>query len=120
MLGKSIVLGGGLLLLAAGAAEAQYFRVPPGHLPPPGLCRVWLPDRPAGLQPAPTTCATAERRAARFGGRVIYGGSGGPLEYLDPRDDVRFMRWAMRNYDFNRDGYLSRYEYRRARNAYYR
>jgi hypothetical protein len=31
-------------------------RVPDGHLPPPGECRVWYPDRPAGHQPPPFKC----------------------------------------------------------------
>jgi hypothetical protein len=31
-------------------------RIPPGHLPPPGECRVWYPDRPAGHQPPPGRC----------------------------------------------------------------
>ena len=30
--------------------------IPPGHLPPPGECRVWLPGRPAGRQAAPRSC----------------------------------------------------------------
>lgn len=30
--------------------------IPPGHLPPPGECRVWYPDRPAGHQPPPQRC----------------------------------------------------------------
>ena len=48
-------------------------RVPAGHLPPPGSCRVWYDDRPAGHQPPPTSCREAERVAARQrGGRVIY------------------------------------------------
>ena len=28
-------------------------RIPPGHLPPPGEYRLWLPDRPPGHQPPP-------------------------------------------------------------------
>ncbi|HSF33394.1 MAG TPA: hypothetical protein VLK82_23355 [Candidatus Tectomicrobia bacterium] len=30
--------------------------VPPGHLPPPGQCRLWYPDRPPGHQPPPENC----------------------------------------------------------------
>jgi len=30
--------------------------VPAGHLPPPGECRIWFPDRPAGQQPPPGPC----------------------------------------------------------------
>lgn len=30
--------------------------IPPGHLPPPGECRVWYPERPAGHQPPPYRC----------------------------------------------------------------
>ena|SRR3712207_5757393 len=38
-------------------------RVPPGHLPPPGQCRIWFPGRPPGHQPPPTSCATAMKNA---------------------------------------------------------
>ncbi|VVO89047.1 hypothetical protein PS838_02209 [Pseudomonas fluorescens] len=30
--------------------------IPRGHLPPPGKCRIWFPDRPPGHQPAPGKC----------------------------------------------------------------
>ena len=40
-------------------------RIPRGHLPPPGMCRVWFDARPAGHQPAPMSCQRAERLAAR-------------------------------------------------------
>jgi hypothetical protein len=30
--------------------------IPPGHLPPPGTCRLWYPDRPPGHQPPPERC----------------------------------------------------------------
>lgn len=42
-------------------------RIPNGHLPPPGECRIWYPDRPAGHQPPPFKCD-------RAGGRVEPGG----------------------------------------------
>lgn len=46
--------------------------IPPGHRPPPGMCRIWIDNVPPGHQPAPTDCATAVRtRPAN--GRVIYG-----------------------------------------------
>ncbi len=31
-------------------------QIPPGHYPPPGECRQWYPDRPAGQQPPPVPC----------------------------------------------------------------
>lgn len=31
-------------------------RVPRGHMPPPGQCRVWYPGRPPGHQPPPGNC----------------------------------------------------------------
>jgi hypothetical protein len=34
----------------------QQVHVPEGHLPPPGECRIWFPDRPAGHQPPPGPC----------------------------------------------------------------
>jgi hypothetical protein len=30
--------------------------VPPGHLPPPGECRIWIPGRPPGRQPRARSC----------------------------------------------------------------
>ena len=31
--------------------------VPPGHLPPPGKCRIWEPGRPPGHQLPPGPCS---------------------------------------------------------------
>jgi hypothetical protein len=48
--------------------------IPPGHLPPPGECRVWYDGRPPGQQPPPTSCREAERVVSRERrARVIYG-----------------------------------------------
>jgi hypothetical protein len=47
-------------------------RVPPGHLPPAGMCRIWIDGVPPGRQPEPTDCATARRRVPD-NARVIYG-----------------------------------------------
>jgi hypothetical protein len=34
-------------------------RVPPGQLPPAGMCRIWINGVSPGRQPAPTDCRTA-------------------------------------------------------------
>jgi hypothetical protein len=35
--------------------------IPPGHLPPPGSCRIWYPGTPPGHQPPPGDCAALAR-----------------------------------------------------------
>lgn len=69
----------GVAATSAAAQDRDVYRrgsqgIPPGHLPPPGECRVWYDNRPAGQQPSPTSCRDAERIAARDRyARVIYG-----------------------------------------------
>lgn len=43
-------------------AGARSFRIPPGHYPPPGQCRVWHPDVPPGQQDPPGDCDELERQ----------------------------------------------------------
>ena len=66
-------------------------RIPPGHLPPDGMCRVWYDGVPPGRQPRPTSCYEAERMASRDrGARVIYGNNTRQnAPYPGQRDD----RW---------------------------
>ena len=65
------------LVLAAAPLSAQVrkhdvVKIPPGHLPPKGMCRVWIDGVPPGQQPPVTTCADAvAHRVANS--RVIYG-----------------------------------------------
>ena len=47
-------------------------KIPAGHRPPAGMCRIWLDGVPPGQQPAPTDCATAVRNRPA-NGRVIFG-----------------------------------------------
>ena len=42
--------------------DGKAFHVPPGHLPPPGMCRIWLPGTPPGHQPPPGDCEELEAR----------------------------------------------------------
>lgn len=51
----------------------RYSGIPRGHLPPPGMCRVWLHDRPPGQQPAPMSCRRARILAYQYGGQLIRG-----------------------------------------------
>ena len=37
-------------------------KIPPGHMPPPGYCRIWYPNRPPGHQPPPGPCQKLERQ----------------------------------------------------------
>ena len=74
------------LTLGASPVAAQAFKgrgngrgtdgVPPGHRPPPGMCRIWIDGVPPGQQPAPTDCATAVRNRPS-NGRVIFGDDAG-------------------------------------------
>ncbi len=41
-------------------AGREGLRIPAGHLPPPGSCRLWYSDRPAGHQPPPGDCGVLE------------------------------------------------------------
>jgi len=46
--------------------------VPPGQLPPAGMCRVWIDGIPPGREPPVTDCATAQLQRP-LNSRVIYG-----------------------------------------------
>ena len=77
--------------------ESRDSRVPKGHLPPRGMCRVWIDGVPPGHQPAPTSCAQAEADRFKYSNaRVIYGdresfpGKGkGKWKSVDSRSDDR-------------------------------
>ena len=83
---RSIIAAGVILFLCAVPAFAQGsptpikvrilpFRekivLPEGFAPPTGMCRIWIEGVPAGLQPAPTDCATAVKNRP-LNGKVIF------------------------------------------------
>jgi hypothetical protein len=39
-----------------GARGGERVAIPVDHLPPPGACRIWLPDRPPSNQPPSGPC----------------------------------------------------------------
>lgn len=56
---------------AQGRSTAATLGIPPGHLPPPGQCRIWEPGRPPGHQRRPGPCRELERQVRR-GDWLVY------------------------------------------------
>ena len=54
-----------------GPSPAASLGIPPGHLPPVGQCRVWVPGTPPGHQAAPRSCQGIEH-AAPAGSWIVY------------------------------------------------
>ena len=75
---RNILVTVGLVATMAAPIGAQsrahsQDRIPPGHMPPPGACRVWYDGIPPGQQPPPMSCRDAERIATSSrAARVIY------------------------------------------------
>lgn len=46
---------------APGPPPHAQLGIPPGHLPPPGECRIWYPGEPPGQQPPPGPCYRLSR-----------------------------------------------------------
>ncbi|MGD8869899.1 MAG: hypothetical protein PVI01_19935 [Gemmatimonadales bacterium] len=45
-----------------GPSTAATLGIPPGHLPPPGHCRIWVPGEPPGHQSPPGSCSALAGR----------------------------------------------------------
>lgn len=55
-------------------------RVPPGHYPPPGECRLWYAGRPPGHQPRPVPCGRLIG-SVPHGAFVLYNGRAWDTDY---------------------------------------
>lgn len=55
-------------------------RVPRGHYPPRGECRVWYGGRPPGRQPPPVRCDLLYGRAP-YGAFILYNGNAWDADY---------------------------------------
>ncbi|HEX9581185.1 MAG TPA: hypothetical protein VF970_08795 [Gemmatimonadales bacterium] len=56
---------------ARGPSTAVTLGVPPGHLPPAGMCRVWVQGTPPGRQARPRACEGIVA-AAPAGSMILY------------------------------------------------
>ena len=46
-----------------GRYESKLPEIPPGHMPPPGKCRIWFPGEPPGKQSPPGDCRELRHQA---------------------------------------------------------
>lgn len=87
--------------------DRSQLRVPRGHYPPVGQCRVWFPGRPPGQQPAAGSCSRVERLAPA-GTWVLYRPATDRkvvhARVIDPKRDGVVV--VVRVYDVNRGAYL--------------
>lgn len=59
MQGSSLGEGPGVIAIEQGEDRSP-LGIPPEQLPPPGLCRLWLPGRPVSAQTGPGPCEKIE------------------------------------------------------------
>jgi hypothetical protein len=62
MVGRPVPEGKLQMASTESAGTYDAVEIPRGHLPPPGKCRIWFPDRPPGHQPAPGKCKKLRHR----------------------------------------------------------
>ena len=95
------------LVVANGDVERRVLKVPPGHFPRPGECRLWFPDRPPGQQPAGGSCVGLGR-IAPAGTWILYRPSNDRkvvhARVIDPKKDGVVV--VVRVYDSKKGTYL--------------
>lgn len=92
--------------------DRSQLKVPPGHLPRAGQCRVWFPGRPPGHQPGAGSCNGIER-VAPAGTWILYRPTNDKrvvhARVIDPKRDG--VVTIVRVYDVNRGTYLGQERY---------
>ena len=96
------------LVIAHGDVEDRgSLRVPPGHMPNVGQCRIWFPGRPPGQQPKAGSC-TGLQRVAPAGSWILYRPTSDKkvvhARVIDPKRDGVVV--SVRIYDVDRGTYL--------------
>jgi len=89
-------------------STASTLGIPPGHLPSPGMCRVWVPGKPPGHQAKARSCSNIERSAPAGSWIVERPGSDKKVVHVRVVDERRpGVVVRMRVYEI-RDGKLVR------------
>jgi hypothetical protein len=63
-----------------GPRGPKHLKVPPGHYPRSGECRVWYAGRPPGRQPAPVKCSRLKGSVPR-GAFILYNSNAWDTDY---------------------------------------
>lgn len=66
----------------------KFTKVPPGHYPPPGECRIWYPNRPPGHQPPSQSCSSLIGVRLTDGAFILHGDRAYDTEY-DWREEAK-------------------------------
>ena len=95
------------LVIANGDVDRSDLRVPPGHMPNVGQCRIWFPGRPPGHQPKAGSCSGLQRTAPA-GSWILYRPTSDKkvvhARVIDPKRAGVVV--SVRIYDANRGTYL--------------
>src|SRR5688572_8841201 len=67
-------------------------KVPPGHYPPAGMCRLWYPGRPPGHQPKSVPCAQLVGVPLTDGAFILHGDRAYDTQYDWSKEEIKKPR----------------------------